>query len=158
MIYNELKEKEEYKKYRKITRKRSTLALIIIFVFWLIMLNGNNFNASLTGIILYGILIILTIGIGKSFIDAFQKPKLIFRGVIIDTREVKRKLSNEDSQGFSDNYTLTITQYLVSDGNCSYWAENTAEYTGIKKHYNIDDEVYFFSTIPNSPQNSFILR
>lgn len=158
MIYNELKEKEEYKKYRKVTMKRSALALIMIIVFWLIMLNSNNSDMDSTAIIVYGILILFTIGIGKIFINAFRKPKLIFRGVIIDIREVKRKLSNEDSQGFSDNYILTITQYLVSDGKRNYWAESTVEYTGIKRHYNINDKVYFFSTNPSSPQNSFVLQ
>lgn len=158
MIYNELKEKEEYKKYRKVTMKRSVLALIMIIVFWLIMLNSNNSDMDSTAIILYGILILFTIGIGKIFINALQKPKLIFRGVIIDTRKVTREIHDKDTNGFPDNYMLTVHQYLVSDGENTYWAESTVEYTGIKKHYNINDKVYFFSTNPSSPQNSFILQ
>lgn len=153
-LYNILKETPEYKSFKKHSRIRSILALLIIAAFWAIMVSTTDFNnIDDVSMIYFGVLTIATLLLLRYAYRAFlTPPSIVAQGIITAIRERKRTSDDE----YDRLRTLVTYEYLVHcDGN-DYWADCVYDFiNGCGKEHNVGESVLFFSM---SPGNSFIIK
>ena len=153
-LCNILKERSEYQLFKKHSRIRSIVALLIIAAFWAIIVSATDFNSiDDVSMIYFGILTIATLLLLRYAYRAFlTHPSIIAQGIITDIRE--RRRTGKDANGWLQ--TIVTYQYLVHcDGN-DYWGDCVYDFIeGRGKKHNVGESVLFFSM---SPGNSFIIK
>ncbi len=152
-LYNILKDTSEYKLFKKKSRVRSIVALFIIAVFWAIVVLATDFNnIDDVSMIYFGLLVLATIFLLRYAYRAFLKrPSIIAQGEIIDIRERKRTVNEEEKLQTRASY-----QYLVHSENNDYWGDCVYDFTdGHGKKHNVGEHVIFFSM---SPGNNYIIK
>ena len=152
-LYNILKDTSEYKLFKKKSRVRSIVALFIIAVFWAIVVLATDFNnIDDVSMIYFGLLVLATIFLLRYAYRAFLKrPSIIAQGEIIDIRERKRTVNEEEKLQTRPSY-----QYLVHSENNDYWGDCVYDFTdGHGKKHNVGEHVIFFSM---SPGNNYIIK
>lgn len=152
-LYNILKDTSEYKLLKKKSRVRSIVALFIIAVFWAIVVLATDFNnIDDVSMIYFGLLVLATIFLLRYAYRAFLKrPSIIAQGEIIDIRERKRTVNEEEKLQTRASY-----QYLVHSENNDYWGDCVYDFTdGHGKKHNVGEHVIFFSM---SPGNNYIIK
>lgn len=113
-LYNILKNTSEYKLFKKKSRVRSIVALFIIAAFLAIVVLTTDFNnIDDASMIYFGLLVLATIFLLRYAYRAFlKKPAIIAQGEIIDIRERKRTVNEEEKL-----QTRAAYQYLVHSEN-----------------------------------------
>ena len=142
-IYEKLKKHQKYREFRKKNIIRSLLANGLLCVFWLIFLDSDNLKLSedmrLLGL---GILGLVTFFMLRFLVRALiLKPKIVFETTILEIREKKRTVDEED------RLQNRIThQYGVGSDVVSYWADCIEDFNqGQEKKHKVGETVYFFS-------------
>lgn len=151
--YNYLKKTSEYKQYKKKSRTRSIVALIIISAFWAIIVAATDFNNIDDASMIYlGILVIATILLIRYAYSAFLKrPAIVMLGTISDMREIRRTVNEEDKLQTRVQY-----QYLVQGENGEFWGDCIFDFiNGRANKHSIGEQVIFFSM---SPGNNYIIK
>lgn len=152
-IYNILKNTSEYKLFKKKSKVRSIIALLIIAAFWVIIVLATDFNnIDDVSMIYFGLLILATIfSLRRAYRAFLKKPVIIAQGEIIDIREKKRTVNEEDKL-----QTRVSFRYLVHTDDNDYWGDCIYDFTdGRGKKHNVGEHVLFFSM---SPGNNYIIK
>lgn len=147
-----LKSTPEYKEFKKKSRIRSIVALLILVVFWVININTTDFNSvDDISMLYFSILVIITILLLKFTYEAFLKqPKIVIEGTISDIKE-KRRVANDNGI----HRTIVTYEYLVCCDMNEYWGKCVYDYIkGRSQKHDIGEQVIFFSM---SPGNNYII-
>ncbi len=151
-LWEQLRKNQEYKGYTKKSRKRSFFGLIILAVFWLVMLNANNANVSeeMTTILFGGLFFATVIMLYFLFLAFFKKPNLIIIGDIVDVKEKKRTVNEEERLN-----TRRTHSYLVKGEDSQAWGDCIYDYlNGNEKQHAVGEKVILFSV---SAGNTYII-
>ncbi len=151
-LWEQLRKNQKYKDYKKKSRKRSFFGLIVLAVFWLVMLNANNANVSegMTTMLFSGLFFATVIMLYFLFLAFFKKPNLIIIGDIVDVKEVKRTVNEEERL-----ITRLTHRYLVKDEDSEAWGDCIYDYlNGNEKHHAVGEKVILFSI---SAGNTYII-
>lgn len=149
---NQLKKNSVYKRFRRKSKIRSLVGLIIVVAFWLVMINSNNPNTPQeTNTIIYGILFMGSLIIVYMMYTAFvKKPQVVFEAIIVDIREKKRTVNEEDRLRSRLSH-----QYCVEKNGEKYWGDCIHDYlNGKEGDHSVGERVIYFSM---SAGNSYII-
>lgn len=140
--YEKLKKHQKYREFRKKNIIRSLLANGLLCVFWLFILDSDNSKLSEDMRLLeVGILGLVTFFMLRFLVRALMKPKIVFETTILEIREKKRTVNEEDR--LQDRITH---QYGVGSDVVSYWADCIEDFNqGREKKHKVGETVYFFS-------------
>lgn len=151
-LFLKLKRMPDYKAYKKKSRIRALVALVIIVIFGAIVLATADFSEldDVSFIYLAIAFVGAAISIRALLVSVFKKPTLIFEGAITDIKETRRTVNEEEKLQTRVNHL-----YLVSDNEKECWGQCIGEYNNgrVKKHA-LGERVLFFST---SPGNGYII-
>ena len=152
-LFNILKETSEYKSFKRKSRIRSIVALLIITTFWGIIVLATDFdNIDDASMIYFAILVLATLFLVKYAYGAFfKRPSIVAHGTITDTIEKKRTVNEEGRLQTRVSY-----QYLIHCDKNDYWGDCVYDFIeGRGKVHEVGEPVLFFST---SPGNNYIIK
>lgn len=153
VVWKRLKNIPEYREFKKKSRVRSFGGLLIAVVFWLVMLNANNENASeeMKTILFGGLFFITMVMLYFLFLSFIKKPSLIIFGDIVDIKEKKCTVKEDGMLK-----TRLTHLYLVKSENSQEWGECIEDYIkGQERLHAIGERVILFSL---SAGNTYIIR
>ena len=151
-LWEQLKKMPAYKDFKRKSRIRSLVGLIIIAVFWFILLNSNNASIS-EGKMLFlfgGTFFATLFMLYAVFMYFVKKPEMIIIGDIVDVRENKRTVNEEERLK-----TRITHNYLVQGENSQAWGNCIYDYlNGKEKQHTVGEKVILFSV---SAGNTYII-
>ena len=151
-LYEQLKEIPEYKDFKKKGRIRSFFSLIIVAVFWFTLLNANNGNMSegMNVLLFGGVFFATLISLYFIFLYFVKKPNMIIIGDIVDVKEKKRTVNEEERLN-----TRRTHSYLVKGEDSQAWGDCIYDYlSGNEKRHAVGERVILFSV---SAGNTYII-
>ncbi len=119
-LWEQLRKIPEYKDFKKKSRIRSFFGLIIIAVLWFILLNANNTNVSeeMNTLLFGGVFFATLISLYFIFLYYVKKPNMIIIGDIVDVKEIKRTVNEEERLNTRRPYG-----YLVKGEDSQAWGD-----------------------------------
>lgn len=151
-LWEQLRKIPEYKDFKKKSRIRSFLGLIMVAVFWFCLLNANNVNVSEgMNVFLFGGVFFATLfSLYSMFLYFVKKPNMIIIGDIVDVKERRRTVNEEE------RLKARITHsYLVKGEDSQAWGDCIYDYlNGNEKRHVMGERVILFSV---SAGNTYII-
>ncbi len=151
-LWEQLRIIPEYKDFKKKSRIRSFFGLIMIAVFWFTLLNANYANVSegMRTLLFGGLFFATLISLYFVFLYFVKKPNMIIIGNIVDVKEKKRTVNEEERLN-----TRITHSYLVKGEGSQAWGDCIYDYlSGNERQHAVGERVILFSV---SAGNTYII-